>query len=182
MRGMDGDVTFKAQSVVSSKIPLRHVQFHLLLDAGVLRLDPLSFTLPQGQLAGRVQIDASKDVPQSDIDMNIENVDLAQFKPASATDPPMEGMLAGRVQLHGKGLVIAGRSKKGASVAVAFAYSRGRQPVETADRHQTRESAAAGRYGDRIGDIVDARRGDYCICRSWSRERRQLLGAGGGRP
>jgi len=103
VRGMDGDVTFKAQSVVSSKIPLRHVQFHLLLDAGVLRLDPLSFTLPQGQLAGRVQVDASKDVPQSDIDMNIENVDLAQFKPASATDPPMEGMLAGRIQLHGKG-------------------------------------------------------------------------------
>jgi len=103
VRGMDEDVTFKAQSVISSKIPLRHVQFHLLLDAGVLRLDPLSFTLPQGQLAGRVQIDASKDVPQSDIDMNIENVDLAQFKPASATDPPMEGMLAGRVQLHGKG-------------------------------------------------------------------------------
>jgi uncharacterized protein involved in outer membrane biogenesis len=103
VRGMDADVTFKAPSVISSKIPLRHVQFHLLLDNGVLRLDPLSFTLPQGRLAGRVQIDASKEVPQSDIDMNIENVDLAQFKPASATDPPMEGMLAGRVKLHGNG-------------------------------------------------------------------------------
>jgi uncharacterized protein involved in outer membrane biogenesis len=103
VRGMDADVTFKAQSVISSKIPLRHVQFHLLLDNGVLRLDPLSLTLPQGRLAGRVQVDASKDVPQSDIDMNLENVDLAQFKPASATDPPMEGMLAGRVKLHGSG-------------------------------------------------------------------------------
>jgi uncharacterized protein involved in outer membrane biogenesis len=103
VRGMDANVTFKAQSVISSKIPLRHVQFHLLLDNGVLRLDPLSVTLPQGQLAGRVQIDASKDVPQSDIDMNLERVDLAQFKPASAADSPMEGMLAGRVKLHGSG-------------------------------------------------------------------------------
>jgi uncharacterized protein involved in outer membrane biogenesis len=103
VRGMDADVTFKAQSVISPKIPLRHVQFHLLLDDGVLRLDPLSLTLPQGQLAGHVQIDASKDVPQSDIDMNLENVDLSQFKPASATDPPMEGTMAGRVKLHGRG-------------------------------------------------------------------------------
>jgi len=103
VRGMDADVAFKAQSVISSKIPLRHVQFHLLLDDGVLRLDPLSLTLPQGQLAGRVQIDASKDVPQSDIDMNLENVDLSQFKPASATDSPMEGTMAGRVKLHGHG-------------------------------------------------------------------------------
>jgi uncharacterized protein involved in outer membrane biogenesis len=103
VRGMDGDVTFKAQSVISSKIPLRHVQFHLLLDGGVLRLDPLSVTLPQGQLTGRVQVDASKDVPQSDIDMKLEHVDLAQFKPASATDAPMEGILAGRIQLHGRG-------------------------------------------------------------------------------
>jgi uncharacterized protein involved in outer membrane biogenesis len=75
----------------------------LLLDDGVLRLDPLSLTLPQGQLAGRVQIDASKDVPQSDIDMILENVDLSQFKPASATGSPMEGTMSGRVKLDGHG-------------------------------------------------------------------------------
>jgi uncharacterized protein involved in outer membrane biogenesis len=103
VRGMDADVTLKSESVISTKIPLRHVQFHLLLDKGVLRLDPLSLTLPQGQLAGRVQIDASKDVPETDIDMSLENIDLAQFKPASAADPPMEGMLAGRIKLHGRG-------------------------------------------------------------------------------
>jgi uncharacterized protein involved in outer membrane biogenesis len=103
VRGMDADVALESESVISSKIPLRHVQLHLLLDKGILRLDPLSLTLPQGQLAGRVQIDASKDVPESDIDMSLENVDLAQFKPASAADPPMEGTLAGRIKLHGRG-------------------------------------------------------------------------------
>ena len=78
VRGMDTDVTFKSQSVISSKIPLRHVQFHLLLENGVLRLDPCRSTLPHGQLAGRVQIDASKNVPQSDIEMHLESLDLAQ--------------------------------------------------------------------------------------------------------
>jgi uncharacterized protein involved in outer membrane biogenesis len=89
--------------VISGKLPLQHVHFHLLLDAGVLRLDPLSFTLPQGQLAGSVQIDASKDVPETDVDMVLANVDLQQFKPASAQNPPLEGILSGRAKLHGAG-------------------------------------------------------------------------------
>jgi uncharacterized protein involved in outer membrane biogenesis len=50
VRGMDADVTLKSESVISSKIPLRHVQFHLLLDKGVLRIDPLSLTLRPRQI------------------------------------------------------------------------------------------------------------------------------------
>jgi AsmA family protein len=103
VRGMDADVTLEAQSVTSPKIPLRSLQFHLVLDRGVLRLDPLSFSLPQGRFAGTVQIDATKTVPESDIDMNLENIDLAQFKPASAKDPPLQGVLTGRAKLHGRG-------------------------------------------------------------------------------
>jgi uncharacterized protein involved in outer membrane biogenesis len=103
VRGMDADVEFKAQALNSPKLPLKHLQFHLTLDKGVLRLDPLSFTLPQGQLAGTVQIDASTPIPQSDIDMHLENIDLAQFKSATAPSPVLEGMMAGRVKLHGTG-------------------------------------------------------------------------------
>ncbi len=103
VRAMDADVTFQAESVISGKIPLQHVHFHLLLDNGVLSLDPLSFTLPQGQLAGSVRIDASKNVPETEIDMVLANVDLAQFKPASAQNAPLEGILSGRAKLHGAG-------------------------------------------------------------------------------
>jgi len=103
VRGMDADVVFKAQSVTSPKVPLNHIQFHLALENGVLRLNPLSFTLPQGQFAGTVRIDAAGPVPESDIDMNLENIDLAQFKSASAKAPPLEGMMAGRIKLHGRG-------------------------------------------------------------------------------
>jgi uncharacterized protein involved in outer membrane biogenesis len=102
-RGMDADVRFQAQALNSPKLPLKHLQFHLTLDNGVLRLDPLSFTLPQGQFAGTVQINASTPIPESDIDMHLENIDLAQFKGASAKAPALEGMLAGRIKLHGTG-------------------------------------------------------------------------------
>jgi uncharacterized protein involved in outer membrane biogenesis len=103
VRGMDADVLFKAQALNSPKLPLKHLQFHLTLDNGVLRLEPLSFTLPQGQFAGTVQINASTPIPESDIDMHLENIDLAQFKGASAKAPVLEGILAGRIKLHGTG-------------------------------------------------------------------------------
>jgi hypothetical protein len=103
VRGMDADVTFKAQSVTATKMPIEQLQFHLMLDKGVLRLDPLSFALSQGRFAGTVRIDAAASVPESDIDMNLENVDLSQFKPASAKDAPLQGTLTGRIKLHGIG-------------------------------------------------------------------------------
>ena len=103
VRGMDADVVFKAQAVTSPKVPLKQVQFHLLLENGVLRLDPLSFTLPQGQFAGSVRINAAAAVPETDIDMTLENIDLSQFKSASATAPPLVGKMAGRIKLHGQG-------------------------------------------------------------------------------
>ena len=103
MRGMDADVTFNAQSVISPKVPLKHVRFHLLLNDGVLRMDPLSFAMSQGQFAGSVQIDTSATVPVSDIDMKLKDIDLAQFGSTGGKDPPLEGLLAGRVKLHGTG-------------------------------------------------------------------------------
>jgi AsmA family protein len=103
VRGMDADVNFNAQSVLSTKVPLKHVRFHLLLNDGVLRMDPLSFALTQGQFAGTVRINAAAAVPESDIDMSLESVDLAQFASASSKQPPLQGLLAGRVKLHGTG-------------------------------------------------------------------------------
>ena len=103
VRGMDADVRFRAQSVVSAKVPLRHLQFHLILQDGVLNLDPLSFALPQGQMAGTVRINAAPAVPVSDIDMRLQNIDLAQLKGSSAKAPPLEGTMDGRIKLHGSG-------------------------------------------------------------------------------
>jgi uncharacterized protein involved in outer membrane biogenesis len=98
---MDADVNFDAESVDSPKVPIKQVRFHLMLNDGVLRIDPLSLALAQGQFAGSVKIDASGSVPDSQIDMRLENVDLAQFFPKG--EPALRGVLAGRVELHGTG-------------------------------------------------------------------------------
>jgi AsmA family protein len=103
VRAMDADLTFDAASIVTAKLPMKQVRFHLRLDNGRISLDPLSFTLPQGTFAGTVAIDAHAPVPQTDIDMKLEHIDLAQFKPASSNTAPLEGQLVGRIRLHGSG-------------------------------------------------------------------------------
>jgi uncharacterized protein involved in outer membrane biogenesis len=103
VRGMDADVTYRANAVTMPKIPMKELDLHLLLEDGVLTMNPLSFVLNQGRFAGNVRIDARSDVPVSDIDMRIEGIDLGQFKPASMQQPPIEGTLSGRFKLHGAG-------------------------------------------------------------------------------
>jgi uncharacterized protein involved in outer membrane biogenesis len=103
VRGMNADVTYRAAAVAAPKVPMKAVGFHLVLDNGVLTINPLSFALDVGQFSGSVQINARKDVPETAIDMRIEKIDLGQFKSASMTSAPLQGVLQGRFQFHGAG-------------------------------------------------------------------------------
>ncbi len=98
VRGMDADVTYRANSVVAPKLPMKQVDFHLQLHDGVLQMNPLSFVLDAGKFAGSVKIDAHQNVPETTIDMGLHDVDLGQFKSASAKQPPLDGSLVGRLQ------------------------------------------------------------------------------------
>jgi uncharacterized protein involved in outer membrane biogenesis len=103
VRGMDADLTFDADSVNTSKLPLRKVHFHLVLDDAKITIAPLAFTLPEGQFTGSVSLNARPAVPVTDIDMQLQNLDLTQFKPQSSATPPLSGDLVGRIKLHGVG-------------------------------------------------------------------------------
>jgi uncharacterized protein involved in outer membrane biogenesis len=103
VRGMDADVNYQARSVMAPKMPMKEVRFHLLLNNGVLQLDPLSFVLDSGKFDGNVTIDAGREVPESTIDMGIDNVDLGQFKSAKLKQPPLQGSMTGRLKIHGYG-------------------------------------------------------------------------------
>ena len=103
VRGMDADVTYRAEAVTAPKIPMKEVSFHVVLDNGRLTIDPLSFVLDQGKFTGNVHIDARAQVPETSIDMRVDNVDLSQFKSAAMKEPPLSGSLIGRLKVHGFG-------------------------------------------------------------------------------
>jgi AsmA family protein len=103
VRGMDADVHYIAGSVITPKVPIKQVNMHLALENGVLTIDPLAFVLDKGKFAGRVRIDARNNLPQSAIDLHIDDVDLSQFKSAKMKEAPLKGVLNGRIQLKGEG-------------------------------------------------------------------------------
>jgi uncharacterized protein involved in outer membrane biogenesis len=98
---MNADVTYSAEAVRSQDFPLRHASTHVILKNGVLTLDPLSFAFAQGKLAGRAQIDASRNVPLTSIDARLSDIRLEQF--VHGKPPAVEGSLAARAKLTGSG-------------------------------------------------------------------------------
>jgi uncharacterized protein involved in outer membrane biogenesis len=104
VRQMDARVTFHADRVISTDFPLRQLNMKANLDHGVLKVDPISFTLAFGKLAGGVTIDARKDIPAIDLDARLQNVKLQQF--LSTSPPSVEGTLEARAKLHGTGASI----------------------------------------------------------------------------
>jgi uncharacterized protein involved in outer membrane biogenesis len=103
VRAMDADVKYRAESIHTEKMPIKKVQLSLRLDDGKISIDPLHFTLPEGQFSGTVAVNAKADVPVTDLDMKLDHVDLSQIKAKGSTDAPLGGQMVGRIQLHGTG-------------------------------------------------------------------------------
>jgi uncharacterized protein involved in outer membrane biogenesis len=103
VRGMDADVTYRANSVKVPKIPMKGFDLHVVLAGGLLTIDPLNFDLTQGKLAGRVQIDARRDDPSTDVDLHIDNVNLDEFKSATMKEAPLGGVMLGHLEFKGVG-------------------------------------------------------------------------------
>ncbi|MGA0604292.1 AsmA family protein [Caulobacter sp. KR2-114] len=102
VRGMDARVSYRAQTVQAKGLPIRQVSLKVNLDHGLLTVDPLAFTLPQGQIAGLIRIDARKATPAEAIDIRLTGARLEQLVQAGA-NPPIEGTILARAKLSGVG-------------------------------------------------------------------------------
>ena len=101
LRSMDAEVKLNADSIQARAIPFQKVAIHLKLNSAVLTLNPVVFSLPQGNIAGTARIDAREATAKSTVDLRINDVMLSQFKGKSA--PPLDGILQARLQLTGSG-------------------------------------------------------------------------------
>jgi AsmA family protein len=103
VRGMDAEVKYRAESIHTERVPIEKLQLSLRLDNGKISIDPLNFTLPEGQFSGTVAVNAKLDIPVTDLDMRLDHADLAQIKAKGSTDAPLGGQMVGRIRLHGAG-------------------------------------------------------------------------------
>ncbi len=105
VRGMDADVHYHALSVLAPGLPLKQVALGVKLDHGLLTLDPIEFSFPQGKLAGNAAIDARSSVQKDAIDLRVTGVKIQEFlaKGKTAGPPPVEGTLDARAKMSGTG-------------------------------------------------------------------------------
>ena len=104
IRGLDADVSFKADSITGAPIALRSGSTRVKLNAGLLRAEPLDLNLPQGRITGFVQLDGRKTDAITDLDLRLANATLQSLFPVKFQgSPPLTGAVAARAKLHGTG-------------------------------------------------------------------------------
>jgi uncharacterized protein involved in outer membrane biogenesis len=105
IRAIDADVSYKVASIRDAPVHLRSASVTVKLDDGLLRADPLRLDLPQGQIAGHVQLNARRATPVTDLDLRLSNARLEQLIPIRTPGGPMPltGSLVGRARLTGEG-------------------------------------------------------------------------------
>jgi AsmA family protein len=97
-------VRYAAKAVNAGKLPLKRVAMHIKLDDGVLNLEPFAMEFPQGKLAGNARIDARQKVPQTVLDVRLNDLKLDQFVPKKPdAQPPFAGVMQARLKMQGAG-------------------------------------------------------------------------------
>jgi uncharacterized protein involved in outer membrane biogenesis len=104
IRGMDAKLRYHAQSVRAlPNLPLRQVSLGATLDHGLLTLDPIDFSFPQGRLTGNVRIDARTNQQRDAIDMRLTGLQLSNFVGQGGPQAPIEGVLDARARASATG-------------------------------------------------------------------------------
>ena len=103
LRVMDGTLRYRAARVKRNDLDIRQVDLGAELEAGILKLDPVSFDFNRGSLNGTARINANRDVPYTNADFRLRGYPLESIIPARNGAPTVTGSALGRAQLEGSG-------------------------------------------------------------------------------
>ncbi len=105
---MDADVRFSAKHIQHGKsLPVSDLNTHLVLDNGLLLMDPLSFGVASGRLNSTIRLDGSKTPMVGRIDMRARRFQLKQLLPDVEQMKSSKGQINGDVTLSGRGNSVA---------------------------------------------------------------------------
>lgn len=108
LRAMDADVRWKAHRINAPGLPIDDMDAHLLLDAGLLRLEPLNFGVAQGDIRSQIRMDARTDTIRTNAKIAVRGLDLGELFPQAELTKSAIGRIGGDMTLAGTGNSIAG--------------------------------------------------------------------------
>lgn len=107
LRAMDADVRWKAQRINSPSLPLDDMDAHLLLDDGLLRLQPLNFGVAGGDIRSTIRMDARRPQIATALTASVRRVQLGQLFPDAKLAEQASGGISGQIELSGNGNSVA---------------------------------------------------------------------------
>ena len=107
LRAMDADVRLKVAHLSATAVPLENMDAHLLLESGVLRLDPLNFGVADGTVRSTIRMDAREKVLGTQSRIQARGLNLTKLIPSAKFGKSTLGRVGGDFSLHGSGNSIA---------------------------------------------------------------------------
>ncbi|MGS7250427.1 AsmA family protein [Pseudomonas sp. SK] len=107
-RAMDADVTFAGKRIVhSAQLPFNDLSAHVILEDGLLRLEPLRFGVAGGNLASQIRLDGRNVPLQGRARLTARGFKLKQLFPGFAPMQTSFGELNGDADITGRGNSVA---------------------------------------------------------------------------
>jgi AsmA family protein len=103
LRSADMEVHFNGRRVSGWNLPIDNLDAALKIDNGRATLDPVSFGVAHGKIAGTVVLDGRQQVPAAQINLQVEQVDLSQFFHDPKLRNDIRGTLGGHFDIGGGG-------------------------------------------------------------------------------
>jgi uncharacterized protein involved in outer membrane biogenesis len=114
---MDADVQFRGKKIIdAAQVPIEDLSAHWVLEAGVLRFQPLRFRIADGSVNANIELDSNQKPLAGKLKADVSALNLRKLIPAQGKMQDPLGVLYGRLDLAGRGT----------SVAELFGTSNGR--------------------------------------------------------
>ena len=107
LNAMNADVTLQAGKILRpDDVALEDMRFHLLVNNGVLVLQPLEFGFSGGKIAANIKLDARQDPIATEAEIDLRNAKLQKLLPDSKLRAGI-GTVGAQIRLKGKGNTVA---------------------------------------------------------------------------
>ena len=114
---MDADVRFTGKKIVdAAQVPIEDLQAHWIMDAAVLRFEPLKFRMAEGTVNANIRLDSNEKPLLGKARIDVSGLNLRTLVPGTGKMKDPLGRLYGRIDIDGRG----------ASVAELFGTANGR--------------------------------------------------------
>ena len=107
LRAMDADVRLKAHRINAPRLPLDDMDARLLLENGLLRLEPLNFGVAGGDIRSTIRMDAREAPIRTRAQVAARRLELKQLLPTPEAARDAIGRVGGDMALAGTGNSIA---------------------------------------------------------------------------